>query len=171
MLSANKREIELWLQPTVIDSLDNVSMVLQKVKDPKFLVKTKMTFLTNKQNEQAGIVLYRTAKGYYSIMKDKESLILTKVHMGLKHVVATVPYKKRIVYLSVLVNNLAIDFSYGSSENDMKKIGTIQHIDAIADNQFNKFNGTGIGVYATSMGIISKNKVIFDWFKYTTIID
>ena len=37
----------------------------------------RMTFSTCQANEWAGLVLYRTAKGYYSLLKGKNEIRLT----------------------------------------------------------------------------------------------
>lgn len=159
-------QLVITLQPAVIDSLVNAAMLLQKTNHHIFTATTKLSFKTNKANEQAGLILYRTSNGYYSLMKDNSNLVLTKVHLGKKTIVASVSYTGTEVCLSVSVNKLDIDFSYGTSAGDMKKIGTTQHVDAISDNKMNRFNGTGVGIYATANGLPSNTKASFDWFEY-----
>jgi len=48
----------------------------------------------------------------------------------------------------------------------LTSIGETQSLEIISDNKINKFNGPGIGMFATSNGQTSKNKVFFDWFEY-----
>ena len=57
----------LSLRPEMADSLvcHNFSAI------------TTMTFSTCQANEWAGLVLYRTAKGYYSLLKGKNEIRLT----------------------------------------------------------------------------------------------
>jgi len=161
-----KSLLYLFLKPEVIDSLVNASMILQKTKHHQFEATTKLSFLTKKDNEQAGLVYYRTASGYYSLMKDKSGLVLTKKYLGEKQVIERVPYHKQEVYLTVAVNGLDVRFSFGETPDSMTGIGGTQHIDAISDNKFNNFNGSGVGMYATSNGQASKNKAAFNWFEY-----
>ena len=39
-------------------------------------------------------------------------------------------------------------------------------VDAVSDNKVNRFNGTGVGIYATSNGKQSINKASYQWFEY-----
>lgn len=51
--------------------------------------------------------------------------------------------------------------------NDMLyQVGEVQSVDAVSDNKVNHFNGTGVGIYATSNGKQSINKASYQWFEY-----
>lgn len=158
------------MQPEVIDSLVNAAMIVQKIKHHDFTAMTKLEFQTKKENEQAGLVVYRTATGYYTLMKDKSGIVLTKKHLGKKEVVSRIPYAKKDVYLKVTANGLNVDFSFGETIDNMTNIGGTQTLEVISDNKFNKFNGSGVGVYATSNGKPSRNKAAYDWFEYQETI-
>lgn len=164
--SMKKSRLSLSLQPEVIDSLVNSAMIIQKTKHHTFTAMTKLNFHTSKDNEQAGLVFYRTANGYYSLMKGKSEIILTKKHLGKKEVILHIPYNKNDVYLKVIADGLDVKFSFGETLDNMINIGGTQHLEVISDNNFNKFNGPGIGVYATSNGKKSSNKASYDWFEY-----
>lgn len=160
-------QLTLSLLPEVVDSLVNSAMIIQKTQHHSFVATTKMNFQTNKANEQAGLIYYRTANGYYSLMKEKAGIVLTRRFMGESTVVQRVSYTNKNVYLKAEAQGLYVQFSYGENSENMQSIGTAQKLDNIADNKMNKFNGPGIGIYATSNGILSKNKAVFDWFEYT----
>ena len=117
-------------------------------------------------DEQAGLILYRTANGYYSLLKDKSGIALIKKHLGKREIIEHIPYNKQEVFLSVVVNGTEIQFSFGETQEHMINIGSIQNVAPLSDNKFNKFNGTGVGVYATSNGKQSRNKALYDWFEY-----
>lgn len=159
--------LNLSLQPEVIDSAVNSSMILQKSRHHKFEAKTKLDFQAKKENEQAGIVLYRTTAGHYSLLKGKAGITLIKKYLGKSEVVQHIPYLKREVYLGVAVEDLDVKFSFGESPDDMTNIGGVQHIDVVVKN--GGFNGVGVGVYATSNGQKSGNKASYDWFEYKGI--
>lgn len=53
-------------------------MIIQKTKHHQFKATTLLNFQTKKDNEQAGLILYRTANGYYSLLKDKSGIVLQK---------------------------------------------------------------------------------------------
>jgi len=158
--------LNLSLQPEVIDSLVSAAMMIQKIQHHHFTATTKLKFSTDKDNEQAGLVVYRTANGYYTLMKGKDEIVLTRKHLGKKEVIQRLPYRQQEVYLKVETNNLDVQFSYGETPNNRTNIGSGQKLDAISDNPFNKFNGSGVGVYATSNGQSSVNTALYDWFEY-----
>jgi len=161
-----KSQLNLSLRPEVIDSLINAAMIVQRTKHHNFKITTKLNFQTKKNNEQAGLVFYRTADGYYSLLKDKSGISLTRKHLGEKEIIEHVPYHKRDVYLTITANGLDVHFSFGETPDKMTNIGGYQSIEIISDNIFNRFNGPGVGVYATSNGKPSSNKASYDWFEY-----
>ncbi|MFS2551090.1 beta-xylosidase family glycoside hydrolase [Phocaeicola dorei] len=51
--------------------------------------------------------------------------------------------------------------------NDMLyQVGEVQSVDAVSDNKVNRFNGTGVGIYATSYAQKSNAEARFDTFEY-----
>ena len=60
----------LSLRPEMADSL-------VRVHSHNFSATTTMSFSTRRANEWAGLALYRTAKGYYSLLKGKNEIRLT----------------------------------------------------------------------------------------------
>lgn len=164
--SLEKGLLNISLQPEVIDSLVNSATIAQRTLYQIFTATTKLSFQSKKENEQAGLVLYRTANGYYSLLKDKLGIALTKKHLGKKEIIAQLPYAKKDVYLRVEANGLDAHFSFGESPENLTNIGGTQRLDVVSDNKYNKFNGTGVGMYATSNGRKSTNKASFEWFEY-----
>ena len=160
-------KLGLALQPEVLDSLVSSAMIIQRIKHHDYTAMTKLTFQTKKENEYAGLVVYRTANGYYTLMKGKAGIELVRNKFGKKEIVDRIPYTKKDVFLRVIADDLKINFSFGESPEKMMNIGGVQSQEAISDNKWNKFNGPGIGMYATSTGKLSKNEALYDWFEYT----
>lgn len=159
-------QLAMALQPEVVDSLVNSAMIIRKTKHHRFNAVTRMKFQTKKENEQAGIILYRTANGYYSLLKGKSEITLVKKHLGKKEIVKQVPYLKPEVYLSVMADGLKVQFGFGETLDNMAEIGEVQNLDVISDNKLNRFNGPGVGMYVTSNGKPSGNEALYDWFEY-----
>ncbi|WP_262493376.1 beta-xylosidase family glycoside hydrolase [Mangrovimonas xylaniphaga] len=61
----------------------------------KFEASTKMTFKTSKDNEQAGLTVYRTNKNHFKLLKDKNSLVLIKAFKGDQTEIARITYKNK----------------------------------------------------------------------------
>lgn len=164
--SIQKGQLKLKLKPQTIDSLSHFSTLIQSIKHNEFSATTKLSFSAKNNNEKAGIVLYRNNMSYYLLTKEKNRILLTKKDNGKKEVIAELPYHKNEVYLRMEVNGLAIQFSFGETLNTLFPIGKNQNIRLISDSDINKFNGTGVGIYASSNGQKSKNTAIYDWFEY-----
>jgi xylan 1,4-beta-xylosidase len=162
----NKGALELRLKPEVADSLVSPALLIQKTKHHRFEASTKMTFTTNKENEMAGLILHRNAESYYLLARDNKNIILIKKDNGKKKVIAKVPYSGGQVYFKVVLSDLDLEFSYGNSANTMVKIGGTQPMDVFSDSAINRFNGTGVGIYATSNGSKTNTIATFDWFEY-----
>lgn len=158
--------LELSLLPNVIDSLTNSAMILRKIPDLCYSATARLSFNAKKANEQAGLVLYRTANGYFTLMKGRDCLTLVRKRLGRKDTLATVQYKGSDVTLRVEANGGHARFLYSDDSSTWHGIGEEVSLDAIADNKVNKFNGTGIGLYATSNKKDTKAKAKFDWFDY-----
>lgn len=162
-------QLSLSLQPETADESVSPAMLIQKVKHHNFKATVKMKFQTTKENEQAGVIFYRTANGYFSLMKDKTGITLTKKDSIKKKIVAQIPYNKQDVYLTISAKGLNVTFSFGETPDNMINIGGTQSMTVLSDNKFNKFNGTGVGIYATSNNQKSESKALFDWFEYNFV--
>jgi alpha-N-arabinofuranosidase len=164
--SLNDGKLNMQLGPKVVDSLVNASLLLQPTRHFKFSATTKLSFKASHKNEQVGLIMYRTNESYYMLMKEKNRIVLVKKFDGKKETLAEVPFQETEVYFNVSVNKLDLQFNYGESLDKMNSIGGVQSLVALSENKINKFNGTGIGMYATSNGQKSKNQATFDWFEY-----
>lgn len=162
-------QLILSLQPEVVDSLVSSAMIIRKTKHHQFKATTRLIFQAKNINEQAGLIFYRTANSYYSLLKDRFGITLVKKHLGKKEIVSSVPYVSKEVYLSVRVDGLDVKFSFGETLDNMTDIGGLQSAKVVSDNKFNKFNGTGVGMYVTSNGQQSKNNASYDWFEYSNV--
>lgn len=147
------------LQPEVLDSLVTPACKLQKLHMLKWTYSREMTFSTNKSNEWAGLTLYRTANSNYTLLKGNNSIRLTKREKGKTSIIAEIPYKEKTVRLTIDADSMRLHFLVNN-----KSISPAQSIRPLCDDGlYNKFNGLGVGVYATSMGKRSKNKAIFKY--------
>lgn len=163
-------KLNVKLRPQVIDSLENSSVLIQPTKHFNFSATTKLSFKAKNKNEQAGLIIYRTYQSYYMLLKEKSRIVLIKKDKGIKETMAEVDYNKKDVYLGLQASDLKLTFSFGETPEDVANIGGTQSRTPISESELNKFNGTGVGVYATSNGEESKNLGVFDWFEYKETI-
>jgi len=159
-------QLKLKLQPEIADSLVNPAMIVQKLTGGEFEAATKLTFKTEKSNEQAGLVIYRNSDSYYMLLKSNSALMLIRKTGGKKEVIATAAYTALEVYLKAIAGHGKLKFSFGASANQMTMIGEGQDLKVIAESAVNRFNGPGVGVYVSSNGKTSSSSATFDWFSY-----
>jgi len=163
----------LKLRPQVIDSLVNPSFLAQRIRHHNFEATTKMNFQTNLQNEKAGLVIYRKSSTHYQLLKENGKVVLIKTtainEIGTeskKEVIATLDYDHEDIYLKAIGNQLEVQFYFGKTLNQLIPIGNVQDLSIVSDEVAGRFNGTVIGLYATSLGNKSKNEASFEWFEY-----
>lgn len=163
--------LELELRPQVIDSLVNPSFWAQRIRHHSFEVSTQVSFKTTKQNEKAGLVLYRKSSTHYQLLKQKDKVVLIKTvataQEGIessRQIIDSVPYNQKEVHLKVVGKGLDLQFYYGETAEEFKPIGEVQDFSIFSDEIAGRFNGTVAGLYATSTGRSSKNIAHFDWF-------
>ena len=165
-ISLSDGQLHVKLEPEVIDSLGTSAMLLQKTRDHRFTASTKLEFKLNANNEEAGMVYYRTANAYYSLMCNSQGVALYRKDLGKKELIQQLPYQGEEVYLQLDVDGLDVQFSFGASPDQLQAIGGMQSASVISSNKLNKFNGAGVGVYATSQGKASTHIARYDWFRY-----
>ena len=145
------------LQPEVLDSLTTPACLLQKLHGFQWTFSREVTFTTKKDNEWAGITLYRTADCYYTLLKGKDCTRLTKREKGQSTIVAEQPCKEKNVRLAIEADSMRLRFLV-----DGQAIAPVQSMRPLCDDgKYNKFNGLGVGVYATSHGKKSKAVALF----------
>ncbi len=164
--SIQKGSLVLKLQSQTIDSSSHSSILIQPIKHLKFSAATKLIFSAKNKNEQAGLVLYRNNMSYYLLIKEKDQILLIKKDNGKKEVIAALPYTKNEVCLGAEAKNLDLQFRFGETVNTMSDIGETQSLKVFSDSEINKFNGTGVGIYASGNNQKSNNTAIYEWFEY-----
>lgn len=158
-------QITLRLMPEVIDSLVSPAMIMRRITSHSYSATTRMTFSARKPGEQAGLVLYRNTGAYVALLRTASGLSV--VESG--RVTATVPYSGKDVCLRLTASGMTATLEYGPAEDNMQTATVVGLVPLADDRKLNRFNGPGIGVYATSAGKKSKNKAVFDYFNYRDI--
>ena len=158
--------LEISLRPEVLEKPENPSFIARRIEHHSFLAVIRMQFASGKENEQAGLAIYRTSKNHYQFLKQKKELVLIKTLGDKREEVARLPFKGSEVYLVVEAHDLELRFKYGSSMNGLNQIGPVQNMNVVSDELAWGFNGSYVGMYATSKGQKSKASATFEYFEY-----
>lgn len=156
----------LKLRPETIDSLVCPAMLMRKPTSHKYSATTKLTFTSKKKNEQAGMVLHRNNGAYVALLKGSDCLELIIKDKGEKRLLERIPYTDKNVVIRLSCNDLTGVFSYGPSPDQLTTTAPFSLLPLTEDNRQNRFNGLGIGLYASSNGKKSKAQAAFDYYDY-----
>ena len=162
----DKGKLSIQLRPEVLDSLVNPSLIARRIEHHKFEASTKLRFNPKRDNEQAGLVIYRNSTNHIQFLKEKKDLVLITTKKGVKKEVARIPFKDKEVYLKVEGDNIRAKFSYGISPYTFENIDLVIDLSIVSDEVAGGFSGPYVGMYATSNAIKSKKSAVFDWFEY-----
>lgn len=168
--------MEIELRPETMSELKNPSFLAKRVKAHHFEVSTKMIFASKKENEKAGLALYRKSSIHYQLLRQKNEIVLLKStaakvkdEKGIIKEVARMPFKGKEVLLKIVGEGIKAKFYFGSDTVDFQQIGDVQDLSIFGDEIAGGFNGTFVGMYATSSGKSSNNNAAFEWFKQINI--
>lgn len=171
--SIKNGQLQMQLRPEMVTELVNPSFVAQRTHNFNYNASTKLAFSSTKENEKAGLVIYRKNGNNYQLLKTKNEIVLIKVFQEKNEgeikpqVVARIPFKKNEVVLTAEVKGLEVNFYFGEDEKNRMQIGETQDYTIVSDEVAQRFNGVYVGMYATSSGTQSNAMAFFDWFKMT----
>lgn len=157
--------LAIKLQPERIDSLVCPAMILRRVRSHGYEASTRMAFRPRKDREAAGLVLHRNNTAYVALLRTVFGLEV--VESG--RVTSTVPFGGSEVWLGLRADGMEAVLCYGASPCDMREAARISLVQLADDGRLNRFNGLGVGLYATSSGRRSGGKARFDFFSYKDI--
>lgn len=158
--------LQIALRPEVADSFVNPSLIAQRIEHHAFQASTKLEFNSQKQNEQAGMIIYRKSGNHFQLLKEKKEVVLIKTLNGKREELARQRTDLDDLVLQIKASQLEVEFFFGKNKDDLKKLGKTYELSLIADEYAGGFNGPYIGMYASSNGERSKRSARFDWFEY-----
>lgn len=149
------------------EELTNPSLLARRIDDTKFTATGKVNFKSKKANEEAGIILYRDNNSYISVVKRADKIVALTYVDGVKTVIGEVaaPAKDEVV-VRMVSDGENVAMYCGADEYSLQKFGDTAPLWIISTRGAGKFNGTMVGVYATSNGEKSRSTASFDFFEY-----
>ncbi|GJM64106.1 glycoside hydrolase family 43 protein [Persicobacter diffluens] len=169
------KKLVLDLRAEQLTEFVNPAYIARRTKDFQYTASTAINFKTQKENEKAGLVIYRRNGNQYQLLKGKDAISLVRVFQKnnqgpiTPEIIASVPYKHSKIVLACEVTGLEVQFKYGDTSETLKPIGAAQDYRILTDEIAQKFNGVYIGMYAGSEGKKSKNTATFDWFQLSPL--
>ncbi len=157
--------LTLSLRPETLDSLVSPAMTFRRVLSHDYLATTAMTFAPRRKGEAAGLVLHRNASAYVALLRTTDGIAV--IESG--RTTAVLPYDGREVCLSLTAHGMTATLEFGPTPDNMTRAAEVSLTGLADDGRLNRFNGLGVGVYATSDGRKSRNEASFSHFAYEDI--
>ncbi|MBN2619316.1 MAG: hypothetical protein JXR64_13470, partial [Spirochaetales bacterium] len=150
-----------------------LSLVARRQQSFKYNALTAMEFSSNEENQMAGlIVMYSNTLHHYLYVGYTESIgsyisIMTNNNKDYNQYICepekVIPGKQ--IFLKAVVENKDLQFYYGYSENDLKKIGPILDMSILSDENSNGFTGAFVGMCCNDPATMT-NYADFEFFEY-----
>lgn len=158
-------EVDLRSEVAASDDRNSPSLIAQRITDYAFEATTEMTFKSKRENEQAGLVLYRRNNCYAMLTQKGGDILLESNYLGEYSELFRAPNNfKGSLILKMVSDGKDVTFYYGDDEDNMQMIEQKVSLSIISDLMDNFYNGPMVGVYASSNGEPSKATAKFDWF-------
>ena len=170
--SLQKGKLWLNLRPNKLTEFTNPSLIALRIQHHQFQTIAAMQLTTLGAGEEAGVVIMQNDRFHYRLVivgrdkKDPQQLRLIRIKAGEEQVVASIPYKEKKIVLGIRGEGLQYSFVYGDSEATLHPLAVPQDATICSSNIARGFIGPYIGMYGSSNGQKSSNKVAFDWFEY-----
>ena len=154
------------LRKETVDELSNPSFIARRIEHFNFEASARLKFSSKKTNEQAGIIIYRNSKNYYTLLKSVNKVTLVMQSKGKSTELASIDIKAEDIFFKVSAKGINAKFYAGKSMDKLIQIGGEIDLSAVSDENAGGFNGPYVGMYATSNGKNSNAVASFDWFEY-----
>lgn len=153
----------------------NTSLILRRQQHHNFDVSSKMHFTTNAENEVAGIIAHIKGSNQIrlEISKSNNKTYATVYYVNKQNKsnseAIEIPEADDVYILKLEARGWDFQFYAGTNEENLQKIGPVQDAGTLSSEEARGFTGSYVGMFATSKGKPSNNKVLFDWFEYKPI--
>ena len=129
-----------------------------------------MTFVPEKDAEEAGLVLFRDKENFFRfVIRKSDAKQLLRLIQSKYKAVSETECKNQDIFLKISSNDVYMTFSYSYNGEEWKILS--ENVDGRlpGSSVLGRFTGTFVGNYASSNKNISNNSVIFDWFEYESL--
>jgi xylan 1,4-beta-xylosidase len=165
-LKAKKGFLQMSLLKEQIVQNGHPAVLGIRVPDMRLDGITKLDFTPAKDNECAGLALFRGHDAEWIIVKEKvDTNYFVSVYYNSEKMTSTqIIDKLAPTYLKIEINGFEADFLYSENGTDFSHVAAAD-ISAIGFPTAGRFTGSFIGLYASSRDKLTTNKAYFDFFE------
>jgi len=176
-LSEKPGTLSIKLRPEMCNGAGNPSFIARRQQHSQGYGMTSLEFSPQSDNEKAGLAIFQDETHFYYLCKSKEQKSdVVQLFSAEKNenqtgmiLLASAPLsgnENSQLILKIEAKGKEFAFYYGTNENELNLLK--DNVDATFLSIRNAwgFVGNVYALYATSLGISSHNKAMFDWFEY-----
>ncbi|HRX94687.1 MAG TPA: glycoside hydrolase family 43 protein [Chitinophagaceae bacterium] len=167
-LSENKGTLVIQLRKETVAGRSNPSFVGFSQPHLKGHAATALKFSPKSPNEKAGLIAMQNETHFYylaqSVKNGKSVIELFKDSSVIASKKITIK-KNKDLYLKIVANNDKYSFYYATQENKWQLLFADADGKYLSTKGAGGFVGTLYGMYATSDGVSSDNKAVYDWLE------
>jgi len=175
-LKTKKGFLEIKLKPETVSGKSNPSFIARRQQHSYCELSTVIEFSAQHENEKAGLIAFQMEEYFYyfckSIIDGKDVLQLyisnkDKNSNNMNLLSQMEIQKNKNLYLRITASGKDYSFYYAYDKNDWKLFQDKVDASFLSPRNVYGFVGTVLGMYATSLGKPSSNKVYYDWLEYS----
>ncbi|GAB2834982.1 glycoside hydrolase family 43 protein [Ferruginibacter profundus] len=176
-LEARPGSLSLDLQPQTCSGKENPSMVCFRQPHIKGYAATALEFNAANENEKAGLMIFQSENNFYFICRSVENgkpVVQLLKGNGKNTLVAkpgiiatqSLPGKTgKEIYFKIEAKGDGCSFYYAWKKNDWRLLAENEDGRFLSTKWAGGFVGSMYTMYATSNGVASTNKALFNWFE------
>lgn len=172
-----KGYLTIELQPETCSEPKNIAMVADRQNHLNGYVSTRMRFQTQADNEKAGLLIFQNENHYYFMCKSADKgLPVVQLYKGPGNryaqmgpqLITSIPLRKKNagIIFKVEVDEKGYNFYYSIKKDKWLLLRSSMDRTYLSTRTAGGFVGCVYGLYATSNGLPTVNRAMFDWFEH-----
>tara|TARA_R110002096_G_scaffold363173_1_gene556311 strand:- start:30 stop:1709 length:1680 start_codon:yes stop_codon:yes gene_type:complete len=157
-------------RPESVSNPENPSFIGYRQKHINGSVSAELNFTASSENEKAGLIAFQNDKHFYYVCKsiqDGNTVIQLFKSNGSNMQEIAVKELKDNKSITFKIESRGLHYNFLYSINNKDWVTLKDNVDArfLSTKEAGGFVGTIYGMYTTSLGKLSSNKAVFNWFQ------
>jgi len=175
-LLSKKGFLEMNLRPETVSGTGNPSFIARRQQHSYCTISTELEFSAQGENEKAGLIAFQMEEFFYFFCKSKVGKVdvvqlykanKNKVTNNMELIAQNEVVSGKTISLKIEAKGKEYFFFYAVKKDNWLLLQDKVDASFLSPRNVYGFVGTVMGMYATSLGKPSSNRVSFDWLEYS----
>ncbi len=175
-LLSKKGFLEMNLRPETVSGTGNPSYIARRQQHSYCSISTEFEFSAQGKNEKAGLIAFQMEEFFYFFCKSKVGKVdvvqlykanENKIANNMELIAQNEVESGKTISLKIEAKAKEYSFFYAVKKDNWLLLQDKVDASFLSPRNVYGFVGTVMGMYATSLGKPSRNKVFFDWIEYS----